>query len=66
MYQLKITKSFKIDYKKLSKSEVEDTDTVIKILLRNERLETKYHDHAMRYAGTISVIENAMSDRIYC
>lgn len=48
MYQLKITKSFKIDYKKLTKSEAEDTDTVIKILLKNERLETKYHDHALQ------------------
>lgn len=48
MYQLRITKSFKIDYKKLTKSEAEDTDAVIKILLKNERLETKYHDHALR------------------
>ena len=36
MYQLRITKSFKIDYKKLSKSEAEDTDKVIKTLLKNE------------------------------
>lgn len=48
MYQLRITKSFKIDYKKLSKSEAEDTDKVIKTLLKNERLEIKYHDHALR------------------
>ena len=34
MYQLRITKSFKIDYKKLTKSETEDTDTVIKALLK--------------------------------
>ena len=38
-------KSFRKDYKKLSKSEVEDTDNVIKKLLNNETLDSKFNDH---------------------
>ena len=34
-YQLKITRSFKIDYKKLNKQETQDTDEIIKKLLLN-------------------------------
>ena len=43
--ELHSAKSFRKDYKKLSKSEVEDTDKVIKKLLNNENLEAKYNDH---------------------
>jgi len=43
--ELHSAKSFRKDYKKLSKSEVEDTDNVIKKLLNNEPLEQKYNDH---------------------
>lgn len=42
MYQLRITKSFKIDYKKLSKSEAEDTDiTCIRISSHTNIFDTK-------------------------
>ena len=37
--ELHTSKSFRKDYKKLSKSEIEDTDNVIKKLLNNEILE---------------------------
>ena len=43
--ELRTSKSFRKDYKKLSKSEVKDADTVIKKLLNNETLEPKYNDH---------------------
>lgn len=43
--ELHTAKSFRKDYKKLSKSEVEDTDSVLKKLLNNETLDKKYHDH---------------------
>ena len=42
---LRTAKSFRKDYKKLSKSEVKYADTVIKKLLNNETLEPKYNDH---------------------
>ena len=45
--ELHISKSFRKDYKKLSKSEIENTDYVIKKLLNNEILESKYHDHVL-------------------
>ena len=38
-YQLKITRSFKIDYKKLNKQENQDTDEIIKNLLDDSPLE---------------------------
>ena len=37
-YQLKITRSFKIDYKKLNKQETQDTDEIIKKLLDDSPL----------------------------
>ena len=43
--ELHSAKFFRTDYKKLSKSETEDTDAVIKRLLNNETLEAKYRDH---------------------
>ena len=43
--ELHSAKSFRTDYKKLSKSETEDTDAVIRRLLNNETLEAKYRDH---------------------
>ena len=45
--ELHTSKSFRKDYKKLSKSEIEDTDNVIKKLLNNEILEAKYNDHSL-------------------
>lgn len=47
-YKLKITKSFKSDYKKLNKQEIEATDGIIKRLLAGERPEAKYCDHALQ------------------
>lgn len=43
--ELHTTKSFRKDYKKLSKSEIADTDVVIKKLLNNEKLDVSYNDH---------------------
>lgn len=43
--ELHTTKSFRKDYKKLSKSEIADTDVVIKKLLNNENLDVSYNDH---------------------
>lgn len=43
--ELHTAKSFRKDYKKLSKAEVADTDFVLKKLLNNETLDEKYHDH---------------------
>ena len=45
--ELKSAKSFRTDYKKLSKAEIEDTDIVIKKLLNNETLDPKYKDHEL-------------------
>ena len=44
-YQLKITRSFKTDYKKLNKQETSDTDEIIRKLLDGSPLEDKNHDH---------------------
>ena len=44
---LRVSKSFKKDYKKLSRKEIEETDLVIKKLLAGELLEEKYKDHAL-------------------
>ena len=46
-YQLKITRSFKIDYKKLNKQETQDTDEIIKKLLDDSPLEEKNYDHEL-------------------
>lgn len=46
-YKLKITKSFKQDYRKLNKDEVDLTDAIIKKLLNNEILPEHNHDHAL-------------------
>ena len=43
--ELHTAKSFRKDYKKLSKSECADTDDVIKKLLNNEILDAKYNAH---------------------
>ena len=43
--ELYTAKSFRKDYKKLSKSEIADTDVVIKKLINNETLDTSYNDH---------------------
>ena len=40
-YELSITRSFKIDYKKLSSDEVSETDEVIKTLLAGKPLKKK-------------------------
>lgn len=50
---LRVSKSFKKDYKKLSRKEIEETDLVIKKLLAGELLEEKYKDHALHgnYVG---------------
>ena len=47
------SKSFRKDYKRLSKAEVEATDCVIKKLQTDEVLEAKYSDHELigNYAG---------------
>ena len=44
-YELHTTKSFRKDYKKLSKSEINETDIVIKKLLNDEILGPEYKDH---------------------
>ncbi len=44
-YELSITRSFKIDYKKLSSDEVSETDEVIKTLLAGKTLEERFKDH---------------------
>lgn len=48
IYELRITKSFKSDYKKLNRQEIEATDGIIKRLLADEALEAKYCDHALK------------------
>ena len=48
IYELRITKSFKSDYKKLNKQEIEATDGIIKRLLADEAPEAKYCDHALK------------------
>lgn len=45
--ELRTTKSFRKDYKKLSKQEVLDTDIVIRKLLNNEPLDKKYKEHCL-------------------
>ena len=40
--QLHITKAFRIDYKKLAKDEVLETDTVVQELLKDKILESKF------------------------
>ena len=42
---LHTTKSFRTDYKKLSKSEVAETDAIVQKLQSDEPLEAKYRDH---------------------
>lgn len=44
-YELSITRSFKIDYKKLSSDEASETDEVIKTLLAGKTLEERFKDH---------------------
>jgi mRNA interferase YafQ len=44
-YELSITRSFKIDYKKLSSDETSETDAVIKTLLAGKILEERFKDH---------------------
>lgn len=47
-YRFDYTSKFKKDYRKLSKqSIIDEVDTVIKKLLDGEKLEKKYHDHAL-------------------
>lgn len=43
--ELHTATSFRKDYKKLSKSEIADTDVVIKKLLNNKTLDASYNDH---------------------
>lgn len=43
--QLRTTKSFRSDYKKLSNDEVSETDVVVKKLMNDEPLDEKYRDH---------------------
>ena len=43
--QLRTSKSFRSDYKKLSKDEVSETDIVVKKLMNDVPLEAKYRDH---------------------
>lgn len=45
--ELHIARSFKIDFKKLSKAEKEDTRIVVKKLQKDEPLEDKYKDHGL-------------------
>ena len=45
--QLHTTKAFRIDYKKLTKDEVLETDTVVQKLLKDKILESKYRDHEL-------------------
>lgn len=51
--ELRSSKSFRTDYKKLHDAEKAQTDLVIQKLLRGESIEAKYRDHALRgnYAG---------------
>ena len=51
--ELRSSKSFRTDYKKLSNAEKAQTDLVIQKLLCDAPLETKYRDHALRgnYVG---------------
>ena len=44
-YELHTTKSFRKDYKKLTKPEINETDIVIKKLLNDEILDPEYKDH---------------------
>lgn len=48
MRELRVSKSFKKDMKKLTKSESEKAITVIKKLQKDIPLEQKYHDHYLR------------------
>ena len=52
--QLRTTKSFRSDYKKLSNDEVSETDVVVKKLMNDEPLDAKYRDHDLsgKYKGT--------------
>lgn len=61
--ELHSAKSFRRDYKKLSKSEVEDTDDVIKKLLNNEVLDPD--SMTMICMEIMKVIENVMFVQIY-
>ena len=45
--ELHTAKSFRKDYKKLSKTETDETDLVIKKLLNGETLAPKYRDHVL-------------------
>ena len=51
--ELRTSKSFRKDYKKLSDAEIAQTDIIIQKLLRDEPLEARHRDHALRgnYAG---------------
>ena len=53
MRELHIARSFKIDFKKLSKEDKKDTHDVVVKLQNDEPLEDKYRDHDLRgfYAG---------------
>ncbi|MBQ3686757.1 MAG: type II toxin-antitoxin system YafQ family toxin [Treponema sp.] len=46
--ELHTAKSFRSDYKKLSKSESDATDFVIKQLLEGKILDSKYRDHDLQ------------------
>lgn len=45
--ELRITKSFKQDYKKLNSRERQDADEIIQKLLANQSLEPRNHDHPL-------------------
>ncbi len=45
--KLHIARSFKTDFKKLSKSEKEETNVVVQKLQKDEPLEKKYKDHSL-------------------
>ena len=53
MRELHIARSFKIDFKKLSKTDKEATRSIVQKLQNDEPLEEKYHDHNLLgfYAG---------------
>ena len=46
--ELRTIKSFRKDYKKLSDAEIARTDIIIQKLLRDEPLEARHRDHALR------------------
>ena len=46
--ELRIARSYKTDFKKLSKTEKNDTNVIVEKLQKDEQLEEKNHDHNLQ------------------